>query len=155
MSKIKTCLWFDTAAEDAARFYVDLIPNSEIVSIVPGPQGRALMVDFHLDGIPYQALNGGPLYEHTPAASIVVMTQDQDETDRLWAALTSEGGSEGRCAWCIDRFGVSWQVVPRDLPKYVGGRDREGAGRATQAMLKMNKIDIQTLKNAYEGKTVT
>lgn len=151
MRKVRTCLWFDGTGEDAARFYVSLIPGSAIESVTPGPGGRALIVNFHLAGAPYQALNGGPKYVHSPAASISVMTEDQAETDRLWDALISDGGAESRCAWCVDRFGVSWQVVPRDLPKYVGGPDREAAGRATQAMFTMSKIDIAALKAAYEG----
>ncbi|MBV7379001.1 VOC family protein [Maritimibacter dapengensis] len=151
MSKIRTCLWYDGVAEEAAQFYVDLIPDSGIEHVTPGPEGRALLVNFHLAGVPYQALNGGPTYELSPAASIAVMTEDQDETDRLWNALVADGGQESRCAWCIDRFGMSWQVVPKDLPRYVGGPDREAAGRATQAMLKMNKIIIADLKAAYDG----
>ena len=98
-SKVRTCLWFDGQGEEAARFYVSLLPDSRIENVVrPDPEGPALVVEFSLAGTPYMALNGGPLYSHTPAASISVLTEDQDETDRLWAALTAEGGCEGRCA---------------------------------------------------------
>lgn len=150
MTKVRTCLWFDGAGEESARFYVDLIPDSAIEAVVPGPGGRALMVDLMLAGAPYSFLNGGPMYRLSPAASIQVFTEDQAETDQLWAALT-DGGSEGRCAWCIDRFGVSWQVIPRALPGYVGGPDPDGARRASEAMMSMAKIDIAALKAAYEG----
>ena len=149
MPKVQTCLWFDGAAEEAARFYVSLIPDSRIVTVVPGQQG-ALIVDLTLGGTPYTFLNGGPHYRLTPAASIQVFTEDQAETDRLWAALT-EGGEESRCAWLVDRFGVSWQVVPRALPGLIGGPDREGAARATQAMMGMARIDIAALQAAYDG----
>lgn len=152
MSKIRTCLWFDGNGHDAAAFYVSLIPDSEVT----GEKGRTrsgapLMVNFHLAGVPYQALNGGPTYRASPATSIAVTTEDQDETDRLWAALTADGGKESRCAWCVDRFGISWQVVPKALPNYIGGSDPDGARRATEAMMTMTKIDIAALKAAYEG----
>ena len=150
MSKVATCLWFDGKAEEAARFYVGLIPGSSLGAITPGPGGKALIVTLHIAGAPFSFLNGGPTYKLTPAASIQVFTEDQEETDRLWDALT-EGGAESMCAWCVDRFGVSWQVVPKDLPSYVGGPDPEGARRATEAMLQMRKIDIAALKAAYEG----
>ncbi|SMY08699.1 VOC family protein [Flavimaricola marinus] len=150
MAKVQTCLWFDGNGEEAAAFYVGLIPDSEITNIVPGPGGKALIVDLSLAGAPYTFLNGGPTYKLSPAASIQVFTEDQEETDRLWAALT-DGGEESRCAWCVDRFGVSWQVVPRALPGYIGGPDPDGARRATEAMMGMAKIDIAALKAAYEG----
>ena len=149
MAKVQTCLWFDGGAEEAARFYVSLIPGSAITNVVPG-QSEALIVDLTLGGTPYTLLNGGPNYRLTPAASIQVFTEDQAETDRLWAALT-EGGAESMCAWCVDRWGVSWQVVPKALPGLIGGPDRDGAARATQAMMGMRKIDIAALRAAYEG----
>ena len=151
MGPLRTCLWFNGNGAAAARFYTGLIPNSAIEGDL-AEGAEPLMVNFHLDGVPYMALNGGDLYPQTPAASIMVTTEDQAETDALWEALIADGGRESRCAWCVDRFGVSWQVVPKDLPKYVGGPDREGATRATQAMLAMNKIDIAALKAAYEGR---
>ncbi|GKY87132.1 VOC family protein [Sinisalibacter aestuarii] len=152
MSKLRTCLWFDGAAEEAARFYVSLIPGSGVETLAGATaEGKPLMVNFHLAGVPYQALNGGPMFTHSPAVSIAVITEDQAETDRLWDALIADGGAESRCAWCVDRFGVSWQVVPRQLMATVGGADPAGAARATEAMFTMNKIDIATLEAAYRG----
>lgn len=152
MSKVRTCLWFNGKVEEAAAFYVSLIPGSEVEGVIgQTATGEALMVNFHLAGVPYQALNGGPHYALSPAASIQVITEDQAETDRLWAALIADGGEESRCAWCVDRFGLSWQVVPRQLMETVGGPDIEGAKRATEAMMAMNKIDIATLETAYLG----
>lgn len=144
-SAVSVCLWYDGNAEEAARFYTSLIPNSEITSTSP------VMVTFTLDGVPFQALNGGPQFEPTEAASIVISTQDQDDTDRLWSALTADGGSEGRCAWLKDRYGVSWQIVPQILPKLLGASDRQAADRALQAMLKMSKIDIKGLEAAFHA----
>ena len=144
-STVSVCLWYDGDAEEAARFYTSLIPNSEVLSVSP------VMVTFTLDGVPFQALNGGPQFKPTEAASIVVSTTSQDETDRLWSALTANGGSEGRCAWLKDRFGVSWQIVPQLLPKLLSSSDRQAADRALQAMLKMSKIDIEALESAFHA----
>ena len=125
----------------------ELIAGSEIESVVPGPEGRALMVSLRLAGLPYTYLNGGPHHRLSPAVSIQVFTDDQAQTDALWAALfLTAGGAESMCGWCTDRFGVSWQVIPKDLPAYVGGEDPEGAAAATEAMLQMTRIDIDTLK---------
>ena len=151
-SKVRTCLWFDGQGEEAARFYVSLLADSRIENLVrPDPEGPALVVEFSLAGAPYMALNGGPQYSHTPAASISVLTEDQAETDRLWAALTAEGGSEGHCAWLVDRYGVSWQVVPEILPRLLGAEDKAAAARAQEAMLAMGKIDIAALEAAFRG----
>lgn len=144
-SSVAVCLWYDGQAEEAARFYTSLLPNSEITSVSP------VMVTFTLDGVPFQGLNGGPKYKPTEAASISVSTEDQAETDRLWKALTENGGEEGRCAWCKDRFGVSWQIVPKALPRLLGSSDREAANRALQAMLQMGKIEIEVLEAAFNG----
>ncbi len=150
MSNLRTCLWFDGNGAAAAEFYVGLIPGSAIET--QSAKGtEPLMVHFHLAGVPYVALNGGPHHALSPAASIMVMTHDQDETDRLWHALIADGGKESRCAWCVDRFGMSWQVVPEALPRTVGGTDPQGAARATKAMLEMSKIDIAALEAAYRG----
>ena len=111
--KVRTCLWFDSRGEEAARFYVSLLPDSRIETVSrPDPDGPALTVDFTLAGAPYQVLNGGPMYPQTPAASISVLTKDQAETDALWSALLADGGKAGQCGWLTDRFGVSWQIVP-------------------------------------------
>jgi predicted 3-demethylubiquinone-9 3-methyltransferase (glyoxalase superfamily) len=150
--KVSTCLWFDGDAEDAARFYTSLIPDSRTTSIArPTPDGPALMVGFTLGGTPFQALNVGPQYKFSEAASISVTTADQEETYRLWIALTANGGSEGQCAWLKDRFGMSWQIVPDALPRLLGSPDRAAAGRALQAMMGMRKIDIAALEAAFRG----
>lgn len=150
--KVATCLWFDGDAEPAARFYVSLLPDSRITNVTrPDPDGPALLVEFTLAGAPYQALNGGPRYRLTEAASISVTTRDQEETDRLWEALTADGGSEGRCAWLKDRFGVSWQIVPEALPRLLGSGDRAAADRVWQAVLAMGRIDIAALETAHRG----
>ena len=140
-AKVRTCLWFDGQGEEAARFYVSLLPDSHLENIVrPDPAGPALVVEFTLGGAPYMMLNGGPQYPHTEAASISVLTKDQAETDRLWDALTDGGGKEGRCAWLKDRFGVSWQIVPEALPRMLAADDHTAAGRAMQAMMAMSKM---------------
>ncbi|MEJ1996731.1 MAG: VOC family protein [Maritimibacter sp.] len=152
MDSLRTCLWFDDCAEAAAEFYVSLIPGSAIEARIGGGPGRKpFMMLFHLAGVPYQAMNGGPSHVLSPAVSISVSTEDQVETDALWAAVIADGGEEGRCGWCVDRFGLSWQIVPRALPATVGGADPEGAARATKAMMAMNKIDIAALEAAYRG----
>lgn len=153
-SRIKTCLWYDEDAEVAANFYTALIPHSTITDCHrPTPGMPALMVEFTLAGIPYQALNGGPHFQLSEAASIVVLTEDQRETDRLWAALTADGGCESRCGWLKDRFGLSWQIVPRQLGKLLGASDRAAANRAMQAMMAMHKLDIAALESAFYGNT--
>ena len=150
--KVSTCLWFDGDAEAAAAFYTSLLPDSRITNVLrPAPDGPALLVEFTLGGAPFQALNGGPQYRFSEAASISVGTEDQEETDRLWAALIADGGSESQCAWLKDRFGMSWQIVPKALPRMLGSSDRVASGRAMQAMMGMRKIDIAALDAAYRG----
>jgi predicted 3-demethylubiquinone-9 3-methyltransferase (glyoxalase superfamily) len=158
MSKISPCLWFDGEAEEAANFYVSLLPGSKIETvqknIVDGPGGKAgtvLVVEFTLAGQRFMALNGGMRFEYTHAVSFKIDCADQAEVDRLWDALLANGGQAERCGWLRDRYGVSWQIVPTALPDYIGGADRAGAGRAMQAMLGMVKLDIAGLKRAYEG----
>jgi predicted 3-demethylubiquinone-9 3-methyltransferase (glyoxalase superfamily) len=151
-AKVRTCLWFDGAAEDAARFYVTLIPDSRIdATLRPDANGPALIIDFTLGGTAFQALNGGPQYTLNEAASISVLTEDQAETDRLWNALIADGGQESRCAWLKDRFGVSWQIVPKALPRCLADPDRAAAMRAMQAMLTMSKIDVAKLEAAFSA----
>ena len=158
MSKISPCLWFDGEAEEAANFYVSLLPDSRIENvqknIVDGPAGKAgsvLVVEFTLAGQRFMALNGGRRFEYTHAISFVIDCVDQAEVDRLWEALSANGGAVERCGWLKDRFGVSWQIVPAVLPKLLGGSDRAGAQRAMQAMLQMVKLDIAALQRAYDG----
>ena len=117
----------------------------------PQPDGPAVVVVFTLGGTPYQALNGGPQYRCSEAASISVLTADQAETDRLWSALTADGGREGRCAWLTDRYGLAWQIVPEALPRLLQHPDPAASGRVMAAMLKMGKIDIAGLEAAHRG----
>jgi predicted 3-demethylubiquinone-9 3-methyltransferase (glyoxalase superfamily) len=158
MSKISPCLWFDGEAEEAAKFYVSLLPDSRIEKIqrntADGPAGKAgsvLVVQFTLAGQEFMALNGGRRFEYTHAISFKIDCADQVEVDRLWDKLSADGGSVERCGWLRDRYGVSWQIVPSGLPELLGGPDRDGAQRAMQAMLQMVKLDIAGLKKAYQG----
>lgn len=160
MSKICPCLWFGGDAEEAVNFYVSLLPDSRIETVqrnsVDSPGGKAgtvLVMEFTLAGQRFMALNGGVKMEYTPAVSFKIDCADQAEVDRLWDGLLSDGGTPERCGWLKDRFGVSWQIVPNALPKYLGGSDRAGAQRAMQAMLGMVKLDIEGLRRAYEGKS--
>lgn len=150
MGPVRTCLWFNGNGAEAARFYTSLIPGSGIEGS-PEEGTEPMIVQFHLAGVPYVALNGGDRYAPTPAASIMVSTHDQAETDALWSALTADGGEESMCGWCVDRFGISWQVIPDALPRLMSGPDRAGAERAMNAMLTMRKIDIAALEAAYAG----
>src|SRR3984893_2362070 len=161
MSKIAPCLWFDGEAEEAAKFYVSLLPDARIdhvqrnVTDSPaGKSGTVLIVALTLAGQRFLALNGGTRFEYTHAISFQIDCADQAEVDRLWDALLADGGQAERCGWLKDRFGVSWQIIPTALPKYLGGADRDGAKRAMQAMMGMIKLDIEGLRRAYEGKSV-
>lgn len=156
-SNIRTCLWYDRHAEEAATFYVSLISGSAIESIqrldhpMTGEKKGLAIVEFSLAGTPYMAFDGGPAFTHTEAASVVVSTKDQAETDRLWSAITADGGAESMCGWCKDRFGLSWQIVPEALPRCLTASDRAAAGRAMQAMLTMRRIDIAAIEKAFRG----
>lgn len=150
--KVRTCLWFDGNGHEAAEFYVSLLPDSRVESaFTPAQDGPPLVVEFTLAGAPYMVLNGGPMFQPSPAASISVLTKDQAETDRLWDALTADGGSESMCAWLTDRYGISWQIVPEALPALLSAEDKAAAGRAREAMLQMRKIDIAALEAAFHG----
>lgn len=155
MQKITPCLWFDTQAEDAAKFYTSVFKNSSIGAVsrysegMPMPAGTVLTVAFTLDGQEFTALNGGPAFRFTEAISFQIDCADQAEVDEYWNRLT-DGGEESQCGWLKDRFGVSWQIVPSDLEKYIGGPDTAGAQRAVQAMMQMRKIDIDVIRKAYE-----
>jgi predicted 3-demethylubiquinone-9 3-methyltransferase (glyoxalase superfamily) len=160
MSKISPCLWFNGEAEEAANLYVSLLPDSRIEKIQRNPMdspggkaGTVLVVEFTVAGQRFMALNGGMKMEYTHAVSFKIDCADQAEVDRLWNALLANGGEEGKCGWLKDRFGVSWQIVPSVMLKYLGGADKAGAQRAMQAMLGMVKLDIESLKRAYEGKS--
>ena len=154
---ISPFLWFDSQAEDAAKLYVSVFPNSKILSVSrygeagPGPKGTVMTVSFELDGQRFIALNGGPQFKFTEAISFSVNCETQEEVDRYWAKLTAGGGEEGPCGWLKDRFGLSWQVNPRMLGELISDPDPKKAKRAMEAMLKMKKIDIATLKRAVQG----
>ena len=152
--RVRTCFWFEDQALPAAEFYCEFLPGSRIEEVARYPEGGehppgvepggVMVVKFTLAGTPYEALNGGPHFRFDEAVSIVVRTHDQAETDRLWAALTSDGGEEGRCGWLKDRFGLSWQIVPRQLGALLG---RPGVW---PVLMKMRKIDIAALEAAAE-----
>ena len=158
MDKIKPCLWFDGQAEQAAEFYASLFPDSHVDKVIrspaanpSGPAGAVLVVEFTLAGRAYQGLNGGPLFRFTEAVSFSIDCADQAEVDRYWDALTADGGEPSQCGWVKDRFGLSWQVVPRLLADRIQGPDPAGAARAMEAMLTMGKIDVAAIERAYRG----
>ena len=151
MQKITTFLTFNDQAEQAANFYTSLFKDSKIEDIMRA--GDAVMgVSFQLAGQHYNALNGGPSFTFTEGISLFVNCETQAEVDELWEKLTSDGGEESRCGWLKDKFGVSWQIIPSVLGEMLGDKDPEKAGRVMQAMLKMNKIDIKGLQDAYDQK---
>ena len=156
MQKITPFLWYDGQAEEAVNFYVSIFKNSRIVSMArygeagPGPKGSVMTAAFQLEGQDFVALNGGPQYKFTPAISFVVSCETQAEVDELWEKL-SAGGRKDRCAWLTDKFGVSWQIVPTILSKLLQDKDPEKVKRVMKAMLQMDKIDINRLKQAYDG----
>ena len=158
MLALGTCLWFDTQAEEAANFYVSVFPNSRITATSHYPEGQpdpkragtVLTVTFTLDGREFMALNGGPQYAFTPAVSIVVHCDTQEDVDRVWAKLT-DGGQEVQCGWLTDRFGLSWQVVPREFERMLASPDKAAVQRAIAAMMPMKKLDVATLKKAFEN----
>ena len=161
MDKITPCLWFDGVAEDAARFYTSLIPNSRIVAVnrspadtPSGPKESVLTVDFTLDGRSYIGLNGGPDFKFNEAISLTIECEDQAEVDRYWSLLTADGGEESVCGWLKDKYGLSWQIVPRRMTELFASQDWRGAERAMQAMLQMRKIDIAEIERAFAGETV-
>ena len=150
--KITPCLWFDGKAEEAARFYVSLFPDSEMTGATPGPGGTPLVVQFRLAGQDFLALNGGPQYTFNEAISLSIDIRSPSELDELWEKLT-DGGSEDRCGWLKDRYGLSWQLVPAVLPKLLSDPDRARAGRVMEALMGMKRIDIRALEEAAGGKS--
>lgn len=159
MQKITPCLWFEGNALDAARFYTSVFPGSEIRNVhnarseTPGnKEGAVLLVAFTLAGQPYQALNGPPHDKFNDAISLSVNCEDQAEVDRLWTALTADGGKPVQCGWLKDKFGVSWQIVPKRLPELLSDPDPEKGKRVMKAMMQMVKIDIAELEAAAAGK---
>jgi predicted 3-demethylubiquinone-9 3-methyltransferase (glyoxalase superfamily) len=156
MEKITPCLWFDHQAEEAANFYVSLFPGSRIVDVSRSGDafadraGEVLTVAFDLDGRRFTALNGGPQFSFTEAVSFQIDCADQAEVDYFWEALTA-GGEESQCGWLKDRYGVSWQVVPAEMVQLLGDPDPARASRATEAMLRMKKIDIDEIRRAADA----
>ena len=157
-------LWYESRAEEAAELYVSIFPNSRILQTVrhdeaipdQGPgvaavPGSVFLIDFELDGLHVQALNGGPMFPHTEAASIVVDCDDQAQVDEYWEKLTADGGEPGPCGWLKDKFGLSWQIVPKRFAEIMVDPDRVAAGRAFDAMMKMGKLDIAALDAAFRG----
>ena len=155
MQKITPFLWFDGKAEEAANFYVSIFKNSKIVSITrygeagPASKGSVMSATFQLDGQDFIALNGGPMFTFSPAISFFVNCESQEEVDKLWQKL-SEGGEKQRCGWLKDKYGVSWQIIPTALGQMLQDNDGEKSKRVMNAMLQMDKLDIKTLKQAYE-----
>lgn len=156
---LTTCLWFNGNAREAATFYTNHFPNSELAdnwiapTDTPGnKQGEEIVVNFKIFGQNFVGLNGGPQFPHSEAISFQIPCKDQVEIDKYWALLTADGGQESQCGWLKDKFGISWQITSPEMGKYLGGSDSEGAQRATKAMLEMKKIDLATMKAAYEGR---
>jgi predicted 3-demethylubiquinone-9 3-methyltransferase (glyoxalase superfamily) len=158
MTKVYPCLWFDGRAQEAAEFYVSLLPDSQVDKVwrspadtPSGPAGMVLLVDFTLGGQRFQGLNGGPEFNFNEAVSFVIECEDQAEVDRLWETLTAEGGEPGPCGWLKDRFGVSWQITPRRLNELMADPDEGRARRAMEAMLQMGKIEIAQIERAADA----
>jgi predicted 3-demethylubiquinone-9 3-methyltransferase (glyoxalase superfamily) len=152
------CLWYEGTAQDAAHFYAQTFPNSAVGAVHRAPddypagkQGDVLTVEFSVMGLPCVGLNGGPTIKHNEAFSFQVITDDQAETDRYWRALMSSGGAESQCGWCKDRWGISWQIIPRVLMEALSGPDPAAAKRAFDAMMEMKKIDAAAIESARRG----
>ena len=161
MDKITPCLWFDGTAEEAANFYVSLLPDSRVDAVHRAPTdypsgkaGDVLTVEFTLAGRQYVGLNGGPIFPQSEAFSFQIATDDQAETDRYWDAITGNGGQESECGWCKDRWGLSWQITPRALTDALA-QGGDVAKRAFDAMMTMKKIDVATIEAAVRGETAS
>jgi predicted 3-demethylubiquinone-9 3-methyltransferase (glyoxalase superfamily) len=157
MQKITPFLWYDDKAEEAAKFYCSVFKDSKVLSVArygdagPGPKGSVMVVEFQIEGQEFVALNAGPRFKFTEAISFVINCKTQEEVDYFWEKLTADGGAESMCGWLKDKYGLSWQVVPTILTELMKDKDPAKAQRVMQAMLQMKKIDIPTLKRAYEG----
>ena len=157
MQKITPFLWFDDQAEEAMNFYTSIFKNSKIGQVSrygdagPGPKGSVMVGTFTIEGQEFMALNGGPIYNFTPAMSFVVNCETQEEVDYYWDNLVSGGGKPNRCGWLTDKFGLSWQIVPTALAELMSSGDPEKSNRVMQALLKMDKLIIADLRKAYEG----
>ena len=160
MSKLVPCMWFNGDAEEAAKFYVSLVPNSGIVRVQrnvsdgpAGKEGSVLVVEFAVAGQQLVALNGGMKMEYTHALSLMIHCDDQAQVDSVWEAILAHGGTVEQCGWIRDRWGVAWQIVPKVLFDYISSPDTAAAKRAMQAMMKMVKLDVDVLRRAFEGKS--
>ncbi|QTP58329.1 VOC family protein [Billgrantia antri] len=158
MAKNTICLWYDGAAEEAAKFYAETFPDSSLDAVHRAPgdypageEGSVLTVEFTVLGVACLGLNGGPMFKHSEAFSFQVATEDQEETDRYWNAIVGNGGEESQCGWCRDKWGISWQITPIALTKAFTSPDRAAAKRAFEAMMTMRKIDIATIEAAFRG----
>jgi predicted 3-demethylubiquinone-9 3-methyltransferase (glyoxalase superfamily) len=158
MQKITPFLWFDGKAEEAIKLYTSVFKNSKIINITywaegsPFPKGQVMNGTFELDGQKFYAFDAGPQFKFTEATSFYVNCETQEEIDHFWNKLTADGGKESMCGWLKDKFGLSWQIVPPVLGKFLGDTDRAKAGRTMQAMMQMKKIIIADLEKAFEGK---
>lgn len=150
MKKITPFLWFDTQAEEAMNYYVSVFKNAKVLGVSRGPDGKAFTVSFELDGQEFMGLNAGPVYKFNEAISMYVDCEDQAEVDYFWSKLSAVSESE-QCGWCKDQFGLSWQIVPKQLGELMGSSDPEKSGRVMQAMLKMKKIIVADLQKAHDG----
>jgi predicted 3-demethylubiquinone-9 3-methyltransferase (glyoxalase superfamily) len=151
MQKITPFLWFDGNAEEAARYYTGIFPDARISGGAPGPDGKPIVVSFELAGQSFTALNGGPQFKFNESVSFVINCGDQQEVDHYWDRLTADGGAPSRCGWLKDRFGLSWQVVPVQLPRLMQNEDKVLVGRVFEALMKMDKIIIADLEKAAAG----
>lgn len=151
MRKIIPFLWFDTQAEDAMKFYVNIFRNAKIFDVTSGPDGVVSSVRFELEGQEFMGLNAGSQFKFNEAISFYVNCEDQAEVDYFWNALTADGGEESMCGWLKDKYGLSWQIIPKQLGELMGDPDPEKSGRVMQAMLKMQKIIVADLQKAYDG----
>jgi predicted 3-demethylubiquinone-9 3-methyltransferase (glyoxalase superfamily) len=150
MPDLSHMLWFNNQAEEAAQLYTNIFKDSKILNKTNGPDGGVFTVEFEILGSKYTALNGGPMFSFTEAFSIVVLCQDQSEVDKYWDALTSNGGSGGRCGWLKDKFGLSWQIIPKQLGECLGNPDPEKSAAAMKAMMEMSKLIVSELEAAVK-----
>lgn len=155
MQKLSICLWYERDGLEAAEFYASLLPNSRVTQVTrygpgaPMPEGSPMLINFTLAGVEFAALNGGPHFKHSEAVSLFVLCDDQAEIDRLWSALTANGGAESMCGWLKDRWGVSWQIQPKQVADWI--KEPIGHARVLQAMMRMRKIDLAECEKAFAG----
>jgi predicted 3-demethylubiquinone-9 3-methyltransferase (glyoxalase superfamily) len=150
MPTLSHMLWFDTQAEEAANFYVNIFPDGKVTNVAKGPDGKAFSVNFSILGKDYIGLNGGPMFEFTEAFSIFVNVDGQEEVDKYWDALLADGGAPGRCGWLKDKFGLSWQIIPKQLGECLGNSDPSKSAAAMTAMMGMSKLIVSELEEAVK-----